>query len=88
MVFRKLFLVFALIAGLCAFDGPVESSQLPRTEQTELVVSGHAQTGVVVGKIPSARLLFFVQNEEPLLSFHHHYTHSLLIQSQQHHATL
>jgi hypothetical protein len=89
MVLRKLILVFAIIAGLFAFDGAAGCTRLPQVAQTELVVPGHEQNEViVVNNIRSTRPSLFVFNEDFSVSFFHHHHHSLLIQSQQQHSSL
>jgi hypothetical protein len=89
MMFRKLFLVFAVVAGLCAFDATVETPRLPQVAQTELVVSGRQEQERVFSCESVVRKdRFILHNELLFVSFHHLYLQSLLVQTQQHHASL
>ena len=88
MIFRKLFLVFAVVAGLCAFEAQIENLRLPQVAQTELVVPNHEQRAVFVLSDFSKQSLFFVYDETIPVSSFHHYQHSLLIQTLHHHSSL
>lgn len=93
MMFRKLLLVFAIVAGLCSFDTPVESARLPQVAQTELVISSHKeqqqQERRVVFNGPSeARKDLLVVNEITPVSFYQIYHRSLLVDTQHYHASL
>ncbi len=88
MIFRKLFLVLAVVAGLCSFDAPIENPRLPQVAQTELVVSGRHQKEVLVSKDFSEHRLFFVHDQAIPSPQHHRYYQALLIESQHHHSSL
>jgi hypothetical protein len=89
MMFRKLFIVVAVVAGLCAFDVPIENPRLPQVAQTEIVFSGREQSEpIVVHRVSTSQPLFLVYNEPSKSSSYHHHHRSLLIEYQQHHSSL
>lgn len=91
MTFRRFYLVFIVVAGLCSFNTATQAT-LPQVARTELVVSVEEQAQLFFSEPVVSQKPGLVFNDgTPLLippSFHHYYHHSLLIQSQQHHASL
>ncbi len=87
MILKKIFLVFAVVAGLCAFDAQIENPRLPQVAQTEIVISSKKEIAAPQ-KIILPRPVFLVLNEEPVLSSVHLYQQSLLIETQHHHSSL
>lgn len=87
MATRKIFVLFAILAGLFAFQGSVAVAMPREGVRTEIVINNKQEVEGVFTAHP-LRPEFFVTDVILTSSSHHLIHHSLLLSSIHHHSTL